>query len=897
VTASLPEGVVTFLFTDIEGSTRLLTDIGSAAYATALRTHADLVERAVSEERGVVFGTEGDAVFAAFASANGAVRASVAAQRAISTHDWDAGPIRVRMGIHSGEVLVSNDDYVGLEVHRAARVAAAAHGGQVVLTDAARVLAAELGDGVALRDLGEHHLKDFPDAQRLYQVEAAGLEATFPALRTLDRAPNNLPPQLTSFVGRSEVDRAVALLDRTRLLTLTGPGGTGKTRLSLALAGDCFERYPDGTWFVPLAPVTDPELVASAIAASIGLLAPQRPPIERVKDHLRDRNALLVLDNFEQVVSGAPVVADLLRSAPRLTVIVSSRAPLRISGEQEFPVPPLGLPPAGATRLPDLVASEAVRLFVERAMAVRPEFELTPENGPPIAEIVRRLDGLPLAIELAAARIRLLPPAAIAQRLNDRLGLLSAGGRDLPERQRTLRGAIDWSHDLLDEDDRRLFARLGVFAGGGPLETAESVCGIDVDEGPLDVFGGLERLADQSLLRVESDLHGDVRFTMLETIREYALEKLEARGETRALRDRHASAFISFVDSAGDESLGGGATGATAGMAHAHRLDRIEDEHDNIRAALDHLVATGDVERAARLAFAVWRFWQMRGHIIEGRARVDRILAMPGSPTEPTASRLRVLEAAGGLAYWGGALNDAYVHYAAAVDLARRLGDDHELAEALYNLNFARRPTADDADWVAQISEDDTSLVDEAIAIWTRLGDEHGMARALWAQGEHYAYRGEFEKAEDATTRALAIFEREGDPFWIGWSRFTRAFARVLAHDPAGAAADIGPTLRDFWTRRDLSAVVLLMSGLSTAILLAGRAADGYAVSAAANRIVAETGLHLASIWPTDQVPVPDLETQDAALRAAIALGASWSRDEAVDRAVALAAEVAAGLP
>ena len=589
MTRSLPEGVVTFLFTDIEGSTRLLTDIGDAAYSSALQVHRSLVEAAAADEGGVIVSYEGDAVFAAFASAAGAIRAAVQSQRAIATQAWDGGDVRVRMGIHTGEAQVIGHDYVGIEVHRAARVGAAAHGGQVIVTDATRTLAGELADGIGLRDLGEHRLKDFARPERLYQVDASGLEATFPALKTLDLTPNNLPPQLTTFVGRAEVDGAVALLDRTRLLTLTGPGGTGKTRLSIALAGDCVDRYPDGTWFVPLASVSDPDLVASAIAASIGLLAPQRPPIDRVKDHLRDRTALLVLDNFEQVVAGAPVVADLLRSAPRLTVIVSSRAPLRVSGEQEFPVPPLALAPPDVTDPDALIAFEAVRLFVERAMAVRPDFALTAENGRHVAEIVRRLDGLPLAIELAAARIRLLSPAAMAQRLGDRLGLLSSGGRDLPERQRTLRGAIDWSHDLLDPEDQRLFARLGVFAGGAPIETTESVCGIPGDTASLDVVGGLERLAEQSLVRIGDDLHGDVRFTMLETIREYALDKLGERGETDALRDRHADAFLAFASAPPPTS----ADTTVAAAAQARRLDLLEDEHDNLRAALEYLTASG----------------------------------------------------------------------------------------------------------------------------------------------------------------------------------------------------------------------------------------------------------------------------------------------------------------
>ena len=893
MTAALPQGIVTFLFTDIEGSTRLLHEVGDAAYGETLGIHRAIVERAAGEQGGVVFGSEGDAVFVAFASAAGAIRAAVAAQRALAGHAWVGGDVRVRMGIHTGEVLVVAGDYVGIEVHRAARVAAAAHGGQIIVTDATRTLAGEPDGAISLRDVGEHRLKDFPRVERLYQVVADGLGTSFPALKTLDLTPNNLPPQLTTFVGRAEVDNAVSLLERTRLLTLTGPGGTGKTRLSLALAGDCIERYPDGTWFVPLAPVTDPELVASAIASSIGLLAPQRPPIERVKEHLRERTALLVLDNFEQVVAGAPIVADLLRSAPRLTVIVSSRAPLRISGEQEFPVPPLSLPPPDTTDVEVLMAAEAVRLFVERAMAVRPDFMLTPENGAQVAEVVRRLDGLPLAIELAAARIRLLSPAAMAQRLGDRLGLLSSGGRDLPERQRTLRGAIDWSHDLLEREDQRLFARLGVFAGGGPIETAESVCGIAGDEAPLDVFGGLERLAEQSLLRIGDDLHGDTRFEMLETIREYALGKLEEHGETTALRDRHAAAFRAFAAAAGPEAL----DTTAAAAAHASLLDRLEDEHDNLRAALEHLTRSGDTDGASGLAFAIWRFWQQRGHLLEGRNRVDHVLAMPQWTDAPTTARLRALEAAGGLAYWAGDLVAAGVHYTAAVEVARGLGDDAELANALYNLFFARRPTRDADEWVDMMRAGDTALLDDALAIWTRLGDEHGMGKALWGLSEWYGYRGDFVQAEVNATRALEIFERIGDPFWVSWSRFTRAFGRVLAHNVQAAAGDLAPTLREFWAGRDVSGLVLVLSGIATLLLIDHRETDGYEVGGAARRLIAETGLHLATLWPSSEVPMVDPETASPDLQAAFERGRAWSREEAVERSLGLVDALAGRSP
>ncbi len=883
---SLPAGTVTFLFTDIEGSTKLVAAVGDAAYGEILATERSLVLDAALAEGGVPFGSEGDAHFVAFGSASAAIRASIAALRALAAHPWPSGPVRVRMGVHTGEAQVVGEDYVGLEVHRAARVAAAAHGGQLLITDATRALAPDLPHDIRIRDLGEHRLKDLTRPEHLFQVAAAGLADDFPPLRTLNATPNNLPPQLTSFVGRAELADASALLDRSRLLTLTGPGGTGKTRLSLALAGDCVDRFPDGAWFVPLAAISDPDLIASAIASSVGLLAPGQPPFERVIEHFRDRTALLVLDNFEQVVAGAPLVGELLRAAPRLTVIASSRAPLRVSGEQEFPVPPLSLPPAESSDLDVLMASEAVRLFVERAMAVRPDFRLTPANGRHVAQIVTALDGLPLAIELAAARIRLLSPAAMATRLGDRLALLGSGGRDLPERQRTLRGAIAWSHDLLDQGERRLFARLGVFAGGGAIELAEAVCALDDDDPPDDVLAGLERLAEQSLIRIGDDAHADVRFSMLETIREFALERLDERGEQDVVRARHAAAFLALVS----EAAGDGGAGD-----RARWLDRLEDDHDNLRAAIDHLVGSGDREGASAFVYAAWRFWQMRGHLNEGRSRVGRVLAMPGWADDPSIAHLHALEAAGGLAYWGGDMRSANARYAEAETLARRLGDQAELANALYNHFFAGRPSSSTEEWIAALADDSRPFLTEALEIWTRIGDDDGRAKGLWALAEHHAYRRETAQAETAATEALALFERKGDSFWVGWSRFTRAFARTLGGDPAGAGADLGAALREFQRARDVSGLVLCLSALPSALLLAHREQEAYRIAGAARQASAETGVLLAGLWPTGTFGTADPDTADAALQAALAEGAGWTREIAMETAIKLADSLAAG--
>lgn len=883
----LPTGTIAFLFTDIEGSTRLVSRVGDAAYGDLLAVERRLVLDAAVGEGGIPFGSEGDAHFVAFTSAASAIRGAVAAQRALAAHPWpDGQSVMVRMGVHAGDTRVVDGDYVGYEVHRAARVASAAHGGQVLVSAAARGLAGDPGSGITLRDLGEHALKDVTEPERLYQVEADGLRAAFPPLRTVGRVAGNLPAQLTSFVERAEVEAARAHLDHVRLLTLTGPGGTGKTRPSLELASGCADRFPDGTWFVPLAAIRDPELVPSSIASTLGLLSPSQPPLERVLGHLRGRQSLLVLDNLEQVIEVGSTVADLLRQAPGLTVIASSRAPLRVAGEQEFPVPPLALPPPG-TRDPDVVAkSEAGRLFEERAAAVRPGFAITADNAADVAEIVRRLDGLPLAIELAAARIRLLSPQAMARRIDGRLSLLSSGGRDLPDRQRTLRGAIDWSHELLGPPEQRLFARLAAFAGSGPIDLVEQVCVLpgDTDDDPEpDVVGLLERLAEQSLVRIEEGDRADIRFAMLETLREYARERLEDRGEARLVADRHAAALRDLLETAVADMTDRGAV-----------LDRLDDEHDNIRAAIDHAIAVGDTATASALAFGSWRFWQMRGHIVEGRRRLDQVLAMPGWTPEPSRARLKALEAAGGLAYWAGDMGGSGLHYAAAVEEARGLGDDAEVANAVYNHWFTRRATENVADWGKLLADDDRALLDEALEIWTRIDDQDGVAKALWGLGEHYAYREEYPAAEDATTRALAIFERGGDRFWIAWTRFTRAFARGSARDVRGAAEDFAVVLREFRDSRDLSGLCLSMSAMSGLLLAAGRTEDAFAVAAAAARAIAETGLHLANLWPTATLTVPDLGQATGALAEAAARGRAWSREEGLDRTIHMADDLAA---
>ncbi len=540
----LPSGTVTFLFTDIEGSTALW-ERDRAAMAAAVQRHLSLLDAAIQTHRGVLYKTVGDGVQAAFSTAADAVAAAVEAQRMVLAQDWGSvGPLRVRMALHAGEAEPQDDDYLTAPLNRLARLLVSGHGGQVLVSHAVQQLVrGALPVDVELRDLREHRLRDLLEPERVWQVLAPGLPTDYPPLKTLDSRPNNLPRQPTPFLGREQlVVDLTALLRRedVQLLTLTGPGGTGKTRLALQVAAEVLDAFPDGVFFVDLAALTDSALIASAIAGAVGVRSDGAGATpEALAAFLRDKQVLLLLDNFEHLVAGAPVVGELLRLCPELTVLATSRAPLHLRAERELPVPPLSLPdPARHEPLERLIEYEAVRLFIDRAIAAKPDFTVDNQNAPAVAEICARLDGLPLAIELAAARVRLLPPQALLQRLEQRLPLLTSGARDAPQRQRTLRDAIAWSHDLLSSDEQTLFRRLGVFAGGCTLEAAEVVVNPD---GELDVFTGLASLIDEALLRQGAGSGDEPRFRMLETIREFALERLATSGEEGAVRSRLAT--------------------------------------------------------------------------------------------------------------------------------------------------------------------------------------------------------------------------------------------------------------------------------------------------------------------------------------------------------------------
>ena len=549
--AQLPTGTVTFLFTDIEGSTKLARNFADAWPVIQARHHA-LLETAITTHHGVIFQTIGDEIDAAFGTALEALKAALEAQVALHSEDWGViKSMHVRMGLHTGPASPSAGQYEGyLTLSHTKRLMSTAHGGQILLSESVEALLRDsLPTGITLRDLGEHRLKDFERGEHIFQVVAQDLPAEFPQLKSLDVSPNNLPAQLTSFIGRSkEKDEVKQLLSKERLLTLTGPSGSGKTRLALQVAAEMNEHFKEGVFFVSLASITEPALVASTIAQSLGTMESSgRSIMDSLKDHLQNKSLLLLLDNFEQVISAAPLVAELLMACSELKILITSREGLRISGESEYPVPPLALP--NLKQLPPLESLSqyaAVELFVQRAQAVQPGFTITIDTAPAVAEICYRLDGLPLAIELAAARIKLLPPRAMLARLEHRLEFLTGGGRDLPARQKTLRNAIAWSYDLLDENEQKLFRRLSVFAGGCTVDAVEAVAEDNPSRG--SVLDRLESLLDKSLLQEVEGANSELRFTMLATLREFGLEQLEASGEQATIRHRHADFFLSIAE-------------------------------------------------------------------------------------------------------------------------------------------------------------------------------------------------------------------------------------------------------------------------------------------------------------------------------------------------------------
>jgi predicted ATPase/class 3 adenylate cyclase len=737
------------LFTDIEGSTKLWEHDAQAMQA-ALARHDEILRDAIEERGGYVFKTIGDAFCAAFPTAPEALEAALESQRGlVSSEGEQIGPLRVRMALHTGAAEEREGDYFGPPVNRVARLLSAAHGGQVLLSLATQELVRDASPVDArLEDLGERRLKDLFRPERVFQITTPDLPSEFPPLRTLESLRNNLPLQPTPLVGRErEVEEVCERLrqEDIRLLTLTGPGGTGKTRLALQAAADLLEDFEDGVFFVYLAATTDPDLFLTQVAGALGLQESGDVPLEDLlKEYLGRRELLLVLDNFEQLLSAVPLVGELLSAAPRLKGLATSRIPLGIYGEHEYAVPPLSVP--DTKRLPPievLSQYEAVRLFIDRASAAKRGFEITSENAPAVAEICARLDGLPLAIELAAARIKLLPPKVLLTRLANRLKLLTGGPKDLPARQRTLRGAIEWSHDLLEEGEKTLFARLSVFSGGRTLEAIEAICNAEGDL-PVDALDGVSSLLDKSLLVREETSEEESRFVMLETIHEFAREMLQESGEAAEVSRLHAEYFLTFAEEAEPE---------LEGPDQVAWMERLEADLDNFRAALSWLLEVGEAELALRIGAALSLFWRIRGHLSEGRRWLSEGLS--GGDAAPAGVRARAMLVLGDLAWKQGDYPQGEEKLEASLALCREAGDRRGEAQALNSLGFIASEHND--------LERAEKLLEESLALGRKASMPVVINSALNSLAALAAYRNDYARATVLLEEGLGIARAAGD--------------------------------------------------------------------------------------------------------------------------------------
>jgi predicted ATPase/class 3 adenylate cyclase len=813
----LPRGTVTFLFSDIEGSTRLLQSLGPR-YADLLADHHRLIRSAFGHHGGVEVDTQGDAFFVAFAKPSDAIAAAVGSQRALLTHPWPHGdPVSVRMGIHTGEPVVVDEGYVGIDVHRAARICGAAHGGQVVVSEVTRhLIEPGSSDGITFMDLGRHRLKDLDQAERLFQVVAEDLPETFPPLRSL-RPPTNIPSYATDLIGR-DVERQTILRllqeEGVRLVTITGPGGSGKTRLALSVTHDLVESFDDGAYFVDLTPARSAHEMFAAIIETLRMRSDDDvDPLEVVTEHLRDRNMLLLLDNFEQAIEAAPALSTLLQACRGIVVLTTSRVVLSVRGEHELPIGPLGLP--RGSHLSDVASAEAVRLFAARAAAVRPGFKIDEGNAAPVAELCRMLDGLPLAIELAAARIKIFSPDALVTRLDDRLKLLSGGGSDSPLRHRAMRATIDWSYDLLGPDERIFFRDFGVFSGGASLDAIEEVL-----QG--DAFELLSALVNHSLVQQREDAAGEPRFRMLQLIREYALELLEASPDARSVRDRHADHYASVAATLDPLAIG--------------------VEYGNLMSALAWLVDQAEAGaeeagvKALSTAGALGEYWYTHGQIREGTRWLERALrAAPGAPDEVRAvasRRLGILcEQQGDLDRARELLEDALAHARAASDRALE-------GACLNSLAIVARSEGD--------LENAQLLLEQAVAIRRRIHDEAGVSSSLNNLAIVAIDRGDPVRGIELLEQSLAIDKKLGND----WGVAAAAASLAVAHLESGSAEVGRPygieAVTLFAAEGDLDGAADALEGLAGVFIVQGDLVKGTRLAGAAHTLRRTIGSSLA---------------------------------------------------
>jgi predicted ATPase/class 3 adenylate cyclase len=774
VPRNLPSGTVTFVFTDVEGSTKLLNELGDA-YADVLEEHRRVLRDAFARHGGVEVDTQGDAFFVAFGRARDALAAAGDAQEALSSIR-----LGVRMGLHTGEPLLTEEGYVGIDVHRAARIAAAGHGGQILISQSTR----DLVGGDRLLDLGKHRLKDLTAPERIYQVG----DDSFPPLKTLDRT--NLPIAATPLVGRErELAELTELIrDETQLVTVTGAGGSGKTRLALQVAAELADEFRDGVFFVPLAPIQEAALVAPTIAQATGV---------RGLDDLRELEVLVVVDNLEHLLPSASELSSLLAVAANVTLLVTSRVRLRVAAELEYPLEPFA-------------EDEAIEFFVDRARAVKRDVR----RDPSVAEICRRLDGLPLALELAASRVKVLDPPLLLERLGRRLPVLTGGARDAPVRQQTLRATIEWSYALLETRLQAVLRRLAVFAGSFSLDAAEQVAKAELDE--------ISALVDWSLLKPI----GEGRFLMLETIREYALEALEESGETEEVRDRHLDYFLALAEEA-EPNL----TGAN----QREWYDRLAVEHDNVGEALTYACDSGDGERALMLAGTIWRFWWNRGYTIESAHWYARAFAAEGD-VSPTA-RARGVFGAAHIAEARGDAEQARIDFEEAVRLLGEVGETRWLILALTHLAGAYRTlgSRERADGIHQ----------EALALAQKSGDVRGTAVVKSNMAFFLLADGDQDRAAPLFAESLEGHRSVGDVYGVALTYANLATIAFRRGDIEQAARDVSESLRLSSSIGDTHSLVGILATAVPVVLARGDALRSAQLSAAAGALCNAHGFEL----------------------------------------------------